>query len=236
MANLTEPVKLDTTASWTGSPPPGFRVVWQQRALVTSPALCPFCFSVKPSLQVLRARFSEITARAVRTACENLTEPDQRVSDAVDVRQELDLRIGEEGAVRVGGQGSGAHPAVTLPSAVSPSVRPLCQGRPSPGSRRCGCRRSSPRCWRSSLSATAAASSPPWGSWWRGSKPFRRLCQKSSTRSEVWARTCGAARLLVQGVVCALPSLPPCHVSEVALALPVMGLSPQVMAFLCPRQ
>uniref|UniRef100_A0A8C2XUA3 DNA topoisomerase n=1 Tax=Capra hircus TaxID=9925 RepID=A0A8C2XUA3_CAPHI len=52
------------------------------------------CKAVKPSLQVLRARFSEITARAVRTACENLTEPDQRVSDAVDVRQELDLRIG----------------------------------------------------------------------------------------------------------------------------------------------
>ncbi|XP_005402336.1 PREDICTED: DNA topoisomerase 3-alpha isoform X2 [Chinchilla lanigera] len=52
------------------------------------------CKAVKPSLQVLRARFSEITPRAVRTACENLTEPDQRVSDAVDVRQELDLRIG----------------------------------------------------------------------------------------------------------------------------------------------
>ncbi|KAK2111038.1 DNA topoisomerase 3-alpha [Saguinus oedipus] len=52
------------------------------------------CKAVKPSLQVLRARFSEITPHAVRTACENLTEPDQRVSDAVDVRQELDLRIG----------------------------------------------------------------------------------------------------------------------------------------------
>lgn len=52
------------------------------------------CKAVKPSLHVLRARFSEITPRAVRTACENLTEPDQRVSDAVDVRQELDLRIG----------------------------------------------------------------------------------------------------------------------------------------------
>ncbi|EHB10639.1 DNA topoisomerase 3-alpha [Heterocephalus glaber] len=52
------------------------------------------CKAVKPSLQVLRARFSEITPGAVRTACENLTEPDQRVSDAVDVRQELDLRIG----------------------------------------------------------------------------------------------------------------------------------------------
>ncbi|XP_055450078.1 DNA topoisomerase 3-alpha isoform X2 [Psammomys obesus] len=52
------------------------------------------CKAVKPSLQVLRARFSEITPHAVRAACENLTEPDQRVSDAVDVRQELDLRIG----------------------------------------------------------------------------------------------------------------------------------------------
>ncbi|XP_008564435.1 PREDICTED: DNA topoisomerase 3-alpha isoform X1 [Galeopterus variegatus] len=52
------------------------------------------CRAVKPSLQVLRARFSEITSRAVRMACENLAEPDQRVSDAVDVRQELDLRIG----------------------------------------------------------------------------------------------------------------------------------------------
>ncbi|XP_019512179.1 PREDICTED: DNA topoisomerase 3-alpha [Hipposideros armiger] len=52
------------------------------------------CKAVKPTLQVLRARFSEITPRAVKTACENLTKPDQRVSDAVDVRRELDLRIG----------------------------------------------------------------------------------------------------------------------------------------------
>ncbi|XP_054990080.1 DNA topoisomerase 3-alpha isoform X1 [Sorex araneus] len=52
------------------------------------------CKAVKPSLHVLRARFSEITLRAVQAACENLTEPDQRVSDAVEVRQELDLRIG----------------------------------------------------------------------------------------------------------------------------------------------
>ncbi|XP_006875592.1 PREDICTED: DNA topoisomerase 3-alpha [Chrysochloris asiatica] len=52
------------------------------------------CKAVKPSLPVLRARFSEITPQAIRGACENLTEPNQRVSDAVDVRQELDLRIG----------------------------------------------------------------------------------------------------------------------------------------------
>ncbi|XP_042293597.1 DNA topoisomerase 3-alpha isoform X2 [Sceloporus undulatus] len=52
------------------------------------------CKAVKPSLQVFRARFSEITPRAIRAACENLTQPDQNVSDAVEVRQELDLRIG----------------------------------------------------------------------------------------------------------------------------------------------
>ncbi|XP_062444554.1 DNA topoisomerase 3-alpha isoform X2 [Rhea pennata] len=52
------------------------------------------CKAVKPNLQVFRARFSEITLHAVRSACENLTQPDQKTSDAVDVRQELDLRIG----------------------------------------------------------------------------------------------------------------------------------------------
>ncbi|XP_038274936.1 DNA topoisomerase 3-alpha isoform X1 [Dermochelys coriacea] len=52
------------------------------------------CKAVKPRLQVFRARFSEITPRAIRGACENLVQPDQNISDAVDVRQELDLRIG----------------------------------------------------------------------------------------------------------------------------------------------
>uniref|UniRef100_A0A8C5A0A4 DNA topoisomerase n=1 Tax=Gadus morhua TaxID=8049 RepID=A0A8C5A0A4_GADMO len=52
------------------------------------------CKAVKPSLQVFRARFSEITPNSIRRACEALTVPDANVSDAVDVRQELDLRIG----------------------------------------------------------------------------------------------------------------------------------------------
>ncbi|XP_063286717.1 DNA topoisomerase 3-alpha [Pelobates fuscus] len=52
------------------------------------------CKAVKSSLQVFRARFSEITPRSIRMACENLTQPDQNISDAVDVRMELDLRIG----------------------------------------------------------------------------------------------------------------------------------------------
>lgn len=52
-------------------------------------------FSVKSNLQVFRAKFSEITPGSIRRACETLTEPDANISDAVDVRQELDLRIGE---------------------------------------------------------------------------------------------------------------------------------------------
>ncbi|XP_030646362.1 DNA topoisomerase 3-alpha [Chanos chanos] len=52
------------------------------------------CKAVKPNIQVFRARFSEITPNSIRRACETLTEPDINVSDAVDVRQELDLRIG----------------------------------------------------------------------------------------------------------------------------------------------
>nr|XP_020443489.1 DNA topoisomerase 3-alpha isoform X1 [Monopterus albus] len=52
------------------------------------------CKAVKPNLQVFRAKFSEITPNSIRRACETLTEPDLNISDAVDVRQELDLRIG----------------------------------------------------------------------------------------------------------------------------------------------
>lgn len=51
-------------------------------------------FLVKSNIQVLRAKFSEITPNSIRRACNTLTEPDSNVSDAVDVRQELDLRIG----------------------------------------------------------------------------------------------------------------------------------------------
>ncbi|XP_019961551.2 DNA topoisomerase 3-alpha [Paralichthys olivaceus] len=52
------------------------------------------CKAVKHNLQVFRAKFSEITPNSIQRACETLTEPDANISDAVDVRQELDLRIG----------------------------------------------------------------------------------------------------------------------------------------------
>ncbi|XP_075888394.1 DNA topoisomerase 3-alpha isoform X2 [Nelusetta ayraudi] len=52
------------------------------------------CKAVKSNLQVFRAKFSEITPNSIRRACETLMAPDCNISDAVDVRQELDLRIG----------------------------------------------------------------------------------------------------------------------------------------------
>ncbi|XP_058807359.1 DNA topoisomerase 3-alpha [Phymastichus coffea] len=52
------------------------------------------CQAVKPSINIYRAKFSEITQISVDRALRNLEQPDQRQSDAVDVRSELDLRIG----------------------------------------------------------------------------------------------------------------------------------------------
>lgn len=52
------------------------------------------CKAIKPSITVHRAIFSEITGAAVKRALNNLSVPDRRQSDAVDVRIELDLRTG----------------------------------------------------------------------------------------------------------------------------------------------
>ncbi|CAK1547296.1 unnamed protein product [Leptosia nina] len=52
------------------------------------------CTAIKSNLRIYRAKFSEITAVSVRRALQNLEQPNKNISDAVDVRQELDLRIG----------------------------------------------------------------------------------------------------------------------------------------------
>lgn len=52
------------------------------------------CTAVKNNLKVYRAKFSEITPTSVKRALQNLEQPNKNISDAVDVRQELDLRIG----------------------------------------------------------------------------------------------------------------------------------------------
>eukprot|EP00667_Euglena_gracilis_P005722 EG_transcript_5767 len=52
------------------------------------------CRAANPRLQVLRAHFSSITPRDIERAVNALGQPDALASDAVDARQEIDLRIG----------------------------------------------------------------------------------------------------------------------------------------------
>ncbi|XP_043282563.1 DNA topoisomerase 3-alpha isoform X2 [Venturia canescens] len=52
------------------------------------------CKAVKPNLRIYRAKFSEITRASVQRAVQTLGEPDKLISDAVEVRSQLDLRIG----------------------------------------------------------------------------------------------------------------------------------------------
>ncbi|KAJ8679286.1 hypothetical protein QAD02_015073 [Eretmocerus hayati] len=52
------------------------------------------CQAVKPNIQVYRAKFSEITQISIERALQTLEQPNKALSDAVDVRSELDLRIG----------------------------------------------------------------------------------------------------------------------------------------------
>lgn len=52
------------------------------------------CRVIKPNIRIYRAKFSEITQTSVNRSLQNLCEPDKAISDAVDVRSELDLRIG----------------------------------------------------------------------------------------------------------------------------------------------
>ncbi|XP_030764441.1 DNA topoisomerase 3-alpha [Sitophilus oryzae] len=52
------------------------------------------CTDIKPNLRIYRAKFSEITAASVFRALNTLGQPNKNISDAVDVRQELDLRTG----------------------------------------------------------------------------------------------------------------------------------------------
>ncbi|KAM7428568.1 hypothetical protein ABFA07_020472 [Porites harrisoni] len=52
------------------------------------------CKNIRPNIRIYRAKFSEITHQSVTRAVQNLVEPDVLQAQAVDVRMELDLRIG----------------------------------------------------------------------------------------------------------------------------------------------
>lgn len=52
------------------------------------------CKAIKHNIVVHRAKFSDMTSASIHRAMQNLIQPDERISNAVDVRSELDLRIG----------------------------------------------------------------------------------------------------------------------------------------------
>lgn len=50
---------------------------------------------MKPNIRIFRAKFSEITRQSINRALNNLEQPNKNISDAVEVRQEIDLRTGK---------------------------------------------------------------------------------------------------------------------------------------------
>lgn len=52
------------------------------------------CRAINRNIFVKRARFSDMTSASIFRAMNSLVDPDERTSQAVDVRSELDLRIG----------------------------------------------------------------------------------------------------------------------------------------------
>lgn len=52
------------------------------------------CREVKQTIQVKRARFSALVPGPIRTAVNNLVNPNKREADAVEARSVLDLRSG----------------------------------------------------------------------------------------------------------------------------------------------
>jgi DNA topoisomerase-3 len=52
------------------------------------------CRSANPRLVIKRAKFSALVKRELERSVQNLVQPDENASKAVDARQEIDLRIG----------------------------------------------------------------------------------------------------------------------------------------------
>jgi DNA topoisomerase III len=80
-----EIVKCQTLIIWTDCDREGENIGYE---------IIDLCRPMKVGLKVYRARFSEITYNSAARALSNLIQPDSLISAAVDVRQELDLRIG----------------------------------------------------------------------------------------------------------------------------------------------
>ncbi|CAB3368498.1 Hypothetical predicted protein [Cloeon dipterum] len=93
-SNDMEPIKrtlerevrtCDTLVIWTDCDREGENIGFE---------VIDVCKAAKPGIRVLRAKFSQITSQAIHRALNNLVQPNKNVSDAVEVRSELDLRIG----------------------------------------------------------------------------------------------------------------------------------------------
>ena len=52
------------------------------------------CRKRKPGIKIHRAHFSALTKQDIERAANNLLPPNRNLADAVQVRQEIDLRIG----------------------------------------------------------------------------------------------------------------------------------------------
>ncbi len=52
------------------------------------------CKQINRNLNIYRAHFSAVTTQDISRAFNNLIEPNRRLADSVEARQEIDLRIG----------------------------------------------------------------------------------------------------------------------------------------------
>ena len=62
--------------------------------MIYSKQVIDVCLAANPRLTVKRARFSALIYQDLHRAINNLVEPNIKDSEAVDARQEIDLRIG----------------------------------------------------------------------------------------------------------------------------------------------
>jgi len=76
---------VDTLVIWTDCDREGEAIGYD---------IIDICRKIKPNLDVYRAHFSALTHEEISTAANQLARPNKALSDAVKVRQEIDLRIG----------------------------------------------------------------------------------------------------------------------------------------------
>ncbi|VDO35049.1 unnamed protein product [Haemonchus placei] len=87
------------TLKWVQSAKSDVLVIWtdcDREGESIGAEIAKVCLETNRQIDVYRAKFSEITPRAIENAARHLTRLDQKVVDAVDCRSQLDLRIGRD--------------------------------------------------------------------------------------------------------------------------------------------